>query len=68
VAAFPFLLPPDEIFDIGLDTRTPVDDKDYQMPFRFSGKIDKLTFKLGPVRLASLELLIVNRHIAIAKD
>ena len=31
----------DETFDVGVDTRTPVDDKDYQVPFRFTGKIDK---------------------------
>jgi hypothetical protein len=24
-----------------------VDDRDYQPPFRFTGKIDKLTVKLG---------------------
>ena len=29
-------------------TGTPVDDKDYQVPFRFTGKLDKLTVKLGP--------------------
>jgi hypothetical protein len=23
-------------------------DKDYQIPFKFTGKIDKLTVKLGP--------------------
>ena len=39
----------DETFDVGIDTRTPVDDKDYQVPFRFTGKIAKLTFKLGPL-------------------
>ena len=43
----------DETFDVGVDTRTPVDDKDYQVPFRFTGKIDKLTFKLGPEQLAA---------------
>ena len=37
----------------GIDTRTPVADKDYQVPFRFTGKLDKLTFKLGPVQLTS---------------
>jgi arylsulfatase A-like enzyme len=51
----PFLLPPDESFDIGVDTRTPVNDNDYQVPFRFNGKITRLTFKLGPVRLTSGE-------------
>jgi hypothetical protein len=25
-----------------------VDDENYQVPFRFSGTIDKLTVKLGP--------------------
>ena len=25
------------------DTGTPVDDKDYKVPFAFNGKIDKLT-------------------------
>ena len=30
----PFLLPADETFDVGVDTRTPVNDKDYQVPFR----------------------------------
>ena len=44
----PFLLPADESFDVGLDTRTPVDFT-YDCPFRFTGSIDKLTFNLGPV-------------------
>jgi hypothetical protein len=28
-----------------VDTRTPVDDNDYQVPFRFTGKIDKQTLE-----------------------
>src|SRR5262249_25419977 len=47
----PFLMTIDETFDVGVDTRTPVDDNDYQVPFRFNGKIAKLTIKLGPERL-----------------
>ena len=43
----PFLLTFDKTFDVGSDTRTPVDDKDYQVPFRFSGKISKVSVKLG---------------------
>jgi hypothetical protein len=35
---------------IGCDTRTPVDDS-YEVPFQFTGKIDRLTFKLGPEQL-----------------
>ena len=47
----PFIMTADETFDVGVDTRTPVDDNDYQVPFRFTGKIDKLTFQLGPEQL-----------------
>ncbi|MBV8321550.1 MAG: sulfatase-like hydrolase/transferase, partial [Hyphomicrobiales bacterium] len=35
----------DEGCDIGYDTRTGVDDRDYQVPFTFTGKINKVTFK-----------------------
>jgi len=44
----PALFTIDESFDVGVDTRTSVDDKDYQPPFRFTGKINKLTIKLEP--------------------
>ncbi len=47
----PLLMSIDETFDVGIDTRTAVDD-DYQLPFRFTGTIDKLTFKLGPSQLS----------------
>jgi arylsulfatase A-like enzyme len=36
-----------EVFNVGIDTATPVDDKDYQVPFPFTGTIEKLTVKLG---------------------
>jgi arylsulfatase A-like enzyme len=48
----PFLLTLDETFDIGMDTRTPVDDNDYQVPFHFTGQIAKLTFNLKPEQLS----------------
>jgi arylsulfatase A-like enzyme len=44
----PFFMALDETFDVGVDTRTPVDDEDYQVPFEFNGKIDKLTIALEP--------------------
>ena len=44
-------LPWDETFDIGLDTGTPVDDGDYQVRFKFTGKIDKLTVALARPKL-----------------
>jgi arylsulfatase len=44
----PTIMPWDETFDVGVDTRTGVDDGDYQLPFRFTGTIDKLTVALVP--------------------
>jgi hypothetical protein len=46
--ATPFLTTIDESFDVGVDTRTGVDDNDYQPPFRFTGKLIKLTVNLKP--------------------
>ena len=50
----PLLMTIDETFDVGVDTRTPVDES-YEMPFRFNGTIDKLTYKLGPSQLAAAD-------------
>jgi len=33
-----FLQIADETFDVGLDTRTGVNDKDYQVPFAFNAR------------------------------
>jgi arylsulfatase len=47
----PLILQWDETFDVGSDTGTPVDDKDYQVPFAFNGKLAKLTIKLDRPQL-----------------
>jgi arylsulfatase len=47
----PLILQWDETFDIGSDTGTPVDDKDYQVPFKFTGTLNKLTLKLDRPQL-----------------
>jgi arylsulfatase len=44
--SIPFILQWDETFDVGLDTGTSVDDKDYRVPFRFTGKLARLTIEL----------------------
>ena len=46
----PITFPEDETFDVGQDTRTGVAlvEYRYDAPFKFTGKIDKLTFKLEP--------------------
>jgi arylsulfatase A-like enzyme len=51
----PVILQWDETFDIGSDTGTPVDDKDYQVPFTFTGKLVKLTLKIEPRQLTPEE-------------
>ena len=50
----PLMMTIDETFDVGIDTRTGVDDS-YKLPFKFTGTIDKLTFKLGPSQLAEAD-------------
>ena len=52
----------DETFDVGVDTRTPVDDNDYQVPFRFTGKLSKLTIALKPERSAAGEVARPPKH------
>ena len=43
----PLTLQWDENFDVGADTLTGVDEQDYQPPFRFTGKLDRLTLTIG---------------------
>jgi len=64
----PFLLPGDETFDVGIDTRTGVNDLDYQVPFRFNGKISNVTFNLGPTQLTATEEMRVREATARARD
>jgi arylsulfatase len=57
----PMTLQWDENFDVGADTGTPVDDKDYQVPFNFTGTLDKLTLtidrpKLSPEDIKKLKM------------
>ena len=47
----PLILQWDDTFDIGEDTGTPVDDRDYQVPFKFTGKIAKLTIAVDAPKL-----------------
>lgn len=51
----PLTMPWDETFDIGSDTGTPIDDEDYQVPFKFGGKINKLTISVAPPVLTSAD-------------
>ena len=64
----PLLLPWDETFDIGSDTGTPVDDKDYRVPFAFTGKIDKLTISVAPPVLADADKKKLVEAFIAAQD
>jgi arylsulfatase len=58
----PLLLQWDENFDVGADTGTPVDDQDYQVPFRFTGKLVKLTLRIEPPRLTAEDLKLLREE------
>jgi arylsulfatase len=64
----PLTLPWDETFDVGSDTGTPVNDQDYQVPFKFTGKIDKLTVSVEPPKLTPADLEKLRSAEASAAD
>jgi arylsulfatase A-like enzyme len=63
----PFLMTIDETFDVGEDTRTPVEE-DYQVPFTFTGTVNKLTFKVGNPQVAQAERQAAEEKLARARD
>jgi arylsulfatase len=65
----PMILQWDESFDVGSDTLTGVNDADYQPPFRFTGKLNKLTLKLdrpqlSPEDIKSLEAAMRTKAVS----
>ena len=69
----PITFPEDETFDIGEDTRTGVAMLQYRydVPFKFTGKIDKVTFTLGAEGLTAEErknLPAIADAVARARD
>ena len=69
----PVMFPEDEDFDVGQDTRTGVAmiEYRYDCPFKFTGKIDKLTFDLGPAQYTAQDrkqLPAIADRVARAKD
>ena len=49
----PLIFQWDETFDVGVDSGTPIDDRDYEVPFRFTGKLAKVTVELKPEPLSA---------------
>jgi len=43
----PFTFAWDETLDVGMDTGTPVDGGDYQVPFAFTGRLNRITVDIG---------------------
>ena len=64
----PLTLQWDETFDIGADTGTPVDDNDYQVPFKFTGKIEKLTIAVDRPKLTPADEKRLMQANASAAD
>jgi arylsulfatase A-like enzyme len=64
----PAIMTIDESFDVGVDTRTGVEDRDYKPPFRFTGKLDKLTIKLGPNQMMAADQRAKHEAIARVND
>jgi len=51
----PLIMQWDENFDIGADTGTPIANE-YQVPFRFTGKLNKLTLKIDRPQLSTADI------------
>ncbi len=69
----PITFPEDEDFDVGQDTRTGVAAVEYRYdcPFKFTGKIEKLTFNLGPLQYTDQDrknMPAIEDAVARAKD
>ena len=64
----PMIMQWDETFDVGADTGTPVDDKDYQVPFRFTGKLLKLTLSIDRPQLSPEDIKRLKSVTETAAD
>ena len=52
-----------DVFQVGTDVGTPVDEADFQSRFPFTGKLDKVTIKLGPEQLTPEDMELLGRTI-----
>ncbi len=65
--SIPLTLPLDETLDIGMDTGSGVDNS-YELPFKSTSTIDKLTIKLGASQMTEADQKKAAEAIARAKD
>ncbi len=64
----PIILQWDESMDFGSDTGTPVDDQDYQCPFPFTGKFNKITITVDRPKLSTEDIKKLQEGTAEATD
>jgi arylsulfatase A-like enzyme len=64
----PLVLPLDQTFNIGSAGSSPVDDNDYQGPFPFTGKIDKVIVALDPPKLTAADIQKLDAANRAAQD
>jgi len=66
--SIPIILQWDESMDFGSDTGTPVDDQDYQCPFTFTGKFNKITIKVDRPKLSPEDIKKLEEGMKSAAD
>jgi arylsulfatase len=64
----PLILQWDETFDIGADTGTPVDDRDYQVPFPLTARLDRLAIAIDRPKLTADDIKRLQEAAAKAGD
>ena len=66
--SIPIVFTLDESFDIGADTGSPIDDQDYQIPFNFTGPINKLTIAVDHPQLTPADIQKLKAGVMAAAD
>lgn len=66
--SIPLIFAVDETFDIGSDTGSSIDDGDYQVPFNFTGTIDKLIIAVDRPKLTPADVEKLKQAEMSAQD
>jgi arylsulfatase A-like enzyme len=66
--SLPLVMPLDITFDIGLSGANPVDDRDYKVPFDFTGTINKVTIALDTPKLTPADIKKLESSNSAAAD
>jgi len=66
--SIPLGLPLDQTFNIGTSAATPIDDRDYKVPFPFTGKINKVTLAVDRPKLTPEDEKKLMEASRVAQD